>query len=81
MDIDYANLTNCFVFTIGHSRGSLLSWGFNTAIESNGGRLMINVLLTLVFTWFIPPPFVYPSSFSFSWGVWAAGTLEGLLTT
>ena len=41
---------------------------------------MMNVLLTLVLTWFIPPPFVYPSSFSFSWDVWATEMLESLLT-
>jgi hypothetical protein len=67
--------------TIGHGLGALLSWALNTAIESSGGRMSIHVGLTLVLTWFIPPPFVYPSSFSFSWDAWAAGILEGLLTT
>lgn len=61
----------------------MLSWGMNEAITSNGGRMTIHLIITLVLTWFIPPPFVYPSTISFPWDGWlgGGGVLEGLLTT
>lgn len=68
--------------SIGHAIGALLSWGVNTAATSNGSRMGAHLALNLFFTWFIPPPFVYPSSISFGFDKWLGeGLLEGALTT
>jgi hypothetical protein len=60
----------------------MLSWGLNTEITSSGGRITIHSLVTLVLTWFIPPPFcITPTTFKLPFDILSTNTLEGVLTT
>ena len=66
---------------MGHSAGAMLSWGVNAGIESSYGRMLCHLAVSLVVTWWIPPPFVYPSSISFRLDGFLGDFLSGLATT
>jgi len=55
---------------LGQVFGCLVSWGINSGVTSQGGRLACHISINAIAVWFVPPSAVYPSRIKFSFDNW-----------